>query len=96
MKFPILETYKPDNSKPKPKQATKTIPFKYLIDFIDDIGDRIADDESLTTDQKIKEWIAILKWAIPFIPKEHEKSKNIIQDAIRNPSEKDFMRPKAK
>lgn len=103
MKSSILDTYKPNNSKPKPtpdapapKPETQTIPFKHLIDFIDDVGDRIADNESLTTKDKISEWVAILNWGIPLVPDEYQKAKAIMQEAILYPSEKDFMRAKAK
>ena len=104
MKFPILENLNTEQSKPptdppveapieapvepEPKQ---TIPFERLKGIIDRVGCALAKDKQLTIDEKIEQWIDLLKWALPLVPDDRQHFKAQVRESIENPTEKDFI-----
>ena len=102
MRFQILDDYKnkPEpsgsektNGKPPKKAAEpkKKLPYERIKGIIDNAGFDIAQSEQLSLEEKIEKWVELLKWAHPLIPDDQQRFKSQVQQAIENPSEKDFI-----
>ena len=106
MRFAVLENPPEQNGKPtapveqpKPQESApvtepekpKKIPYEHLTGIIDNVGYGLAKDENLTLEEKIAQWVELLRWALPLIPDEHQHFKSVVRESIRNPTEKDFI-----
>lgn len=67
------------------------MPYERLIGIIDRAGCDLANDKRLTLDEKVDQWVELLKWALPLIPDDRQHFKAHVQESIRNPTEKDFI-----
>ena len=107
MKFAVLENYNAENQseappsgkapEPIPKEPEQPepeqnkIPVERLKGIINNVGINLADDKKMPIKKKIKNWVNILKWALPLIPDDEQAFRNSVQEGIKNPSEWDFM-----
>lgn len=104
MQFKILEDFQQNNpppgknppeaapEKPEPKEEPKRkIDVHRLKGLIDNIGYRLANDDKISTEEKIEGWVETLKWALPLIPDDEQHFKNQVRESINNPTERDFI-----
>ena len=67
------------------------MPYERLKGIIDTVGQKLAVDQNLSLDEKISQWVDLLKWVLPHVPDDQQHMKAHLTEAINNPSEWDFM-----
>lgn len=87
----VPDTPEKEPPAPQPKKERK-ISVERLKGILDNVGYSLAQDNDMKTDEKVKRWVNMLKWALPLIPDEEQSFKSHVQNAINNPSIWDFTK----
>ena len=107
MQFQILKDYEKQNGKlpqgepeknlgaktseTPPAEPKKKISYERIVGIINTLGSKIADDPKLSIDEKVEQWVDILKWVYPHIPNDKQHFKASVKESIESPSQWDFM-----
>ena len=107
MQFQVLKDFeKPNSIQPEQKTEEKLgseksetptpapekiLSYERIVGIIDTLGAKLANDPKLSLEEKIKQWVDILKWVLPLIPPDRQHFKASVKESIENPSQWDFM-----
>lgn len=103
MRFNVLDGYTAEKAPPevpaeKPVDKTEETPkperkmcFERLKGILDRAGCDLANNPKLTIEEKIDQWVSLLKWAMPLVPDDKQHFKAQLRQSIENPTEKDFI-----
>lgn len=64
--------------------------YESIKTIIDKVGYALSTDKTMSDAQKLREWVAILKWGVEELPDGYEKTKAMLKDAINNPRHEDY------
>ena len=64
--------------------------YEAIKDVVDRVGYGLARDDHLTDDEKLKEWVAILEWAVKMLPEGYEQTREMFLEGIANPRREDY------
>lgn len=92
----IIEMFHPEDpveieAPEKPTEPDEETLYENIKTVIDDIGYKIAMDSDLSLEEKIRQWVDLLKWVLPHIPKERRFLRECVEESIKTPNQWDFM-----
>lgn len=61
-----------------------------IKDVVDRVGYGLAQDETLSDDAKLKEWVKVLQWGLELLPPDFEQTRWHFQNAINTPRHEDY------
>jgi len=61
-----------------------------IKEVVDRVGYGLAQDKTLTPDEKLKEWVKVLQWGLPLLPACFTQTRWHFQNAIENPRHEDY------
>jgi len=65
--------------------------YEAIKTIIDKVGYALACDDTLSTEEKLAEWVSTLEWALEMLPAGYERTREIFKQGIEHPSTTDFQ-----
>ncbi len=72
------------------QSVSDTEKYEVIKKTIDNFGYELSEDDTLSDDEKLREWVDILKWGVEMLPAGFEKTRELLLEGIANPRHSDY------